>query len=290
MMAALGELASSAPDLYDEAVATKRGLRALKDSGKYTPAEIKKARNTLIWGGGTYGAHALADAAISAGTSSFNQLAKQTDSPEVAVGATLAPMLAKRLVKPMITGAVSAAFTRSAKKSPVITPAEAEGLRRQMGVRAQIYEADPEILEDNAAYVRGGGHRGPLRGFRQASVETLLAEKDRKKRTGQASEVLRRGGVLLPKTASVAADEWEKDPPSLGKRIAKGVGLGALTVGTAGGLIAASDPKTTKRLIQHVRQHGIKGLKKFKLASIGPPARETLSRTHWPALAKALAK
>jgi hypothetical protein len=301
LMAAVGQLAAGAPELYSEGTATFRGLKALKESGKYTPEEMKKMRNTLLWAGGTYLAPRLVDAGFAAGGAALQKyrpditshISRQVEeSPDAALGLALGYGGAKRLAKILVGAPFGAGFVSSSKKAPPMTPSEAEVLRKQMGVGAQIYEAEPEVIGENAAYMPGGQNYGMFKKPKEEMLgELLAAEEDKGKQKARIKQILTEGGIILPKQKTGAErEEWKKKPPSLGKRIAKGVGLGALTLGTAGGLIAASDPALTKKVVQTVKEHGLKGLKTLKLASAEPPACETLSRAHWPTLAKVLVK
>lgn len=300
-MAAIGELAAGAPELYSEGTASVRGLRALKESGKYTPEELSKMRNTLLWAGGTYLAPRLVDAGFSAGVataqkrhpvfmSTLKEAIKQ--DPTGAIGLGVAYGGAKRIAKVLVGAPLGAGFVSSSRKGPPMTPAEAAALKKQMGVSGQIYEAKPEIMGENAAYMPGGQNYGLFKPNKERMLNELLTtEEDKGKQKKKVQQILTEGGVILPKTKKAAAkDEWKKPPPSMGKRVAKGLGVGALALGTAGGLMAASDPALTKQVYKTLREKGLKGLKTLKLASAESPACETLSRAHWPTLAKVLVK
>jgi hypothetical protein len=300
-MAAIGELASGAPELYSEGTASFRGMRGLKESGKYTPEELKKMRNTLLWAGSTYLAPRLVDAGFSAGVASLNkkypdfmgQLAEATkQDPTGSIGLALGYGGAKRIAKVLVGAPLGAGFVSSSRKGPPMTPAEAAALKKQMGVSGQIYEAKPEVIGENAAYMPGGQNYGLFKPDKEKMLNELLTtEEDKAEQKKKVQRILTEGGVILPKRKQAAAkDEWKKPPPSLGKRVAKGLGVGALALGTAGGLMAASDPALTKKVYKTIREKGLKGLKTLKLASAEPPACETLSRAHWPALAKVLVK
>lgn len=173
--------------------------------------------------------------------------------------------------------------------------AEAEALRQQMNVKGGIYRG-VDAIGSNAFYVPPGQHEGWGRKEREKDVGQILHEDNSSKKL--IRQILEQGGIIAPHLADKEKKAEEKPKKkSLIGRIAKGLGLGAVTLGTGAGLVAASDPKGVKDFYQKVKAWRLtrgtvkdlgRALKTMKVGSAAPSSCETLSSAHWPTLAKVL--
>jgi len=294
-VAAVGKLLAAAPEVFSEGVASRRGYNALKESGKYTPEELKKVRNTLLSAGSTYVAPPVIgalDAAATAALQRSGHLENILNSEAV-----IPYLLAPHALSMGVGAGLGALFDRQAKKSPSMGNEEAEALRQQMGVKGNIYRGVDEI-GSNAFYVPPGQHEGWGRKGREKDVGQILHEDNKNKKL--VRQLLEQGGIIAPHFPGKEKKGEEKPKKkSLIGRMAKGLGLGAVTLGTGAGLVAASDPEGTKKFFQTVKAwrqaRGTakelgRALKTMKVGSAAPASCETLSSAHWPTLAKVLVK
>jgi len=294
--AGLGDLVADLPTLTSEGVASLRGYKALKGTGAYTPEQLANIRNTLLSAGSTYAGRTLMDVGQSAGMAALQRAGKLEDL--VSAGGPLVIAL-PFLAKAGVGAGLGALFSRTAKKNPLLEEAKAEDLRQQMGVKGQIYKGAPKLLEDNALYLPPGQHEGWFRKSVEQDLGRLLAGRPSKKTVRQLME---EGGVVMPLSKPPKEKKAEAEQPkkkSLIGRIGKGIGLGAVTLGTGAGILAASDPEATKEVYQTVKGWRLakgslkdlgRALKNMKLGSAAPASCEKLSSAHWPTLAKVLVK
>jgi len=237
------------PTLVEEAGASLRGLKAMKESGQYSPEELKSARNLLLHAGGTYLGGALGEAAGAAGA------------------AKLWPALRKARLDPQGSGAISAALPlaglslgsglphiglkKHMRGGSLISPEQAEEMRTAMGAKAGLHRLGPVGSKAiGSAYAR----------FDPESLHTPsdkeIAELGKIVHKGTpevGQDIVNRGGVLLEplkplKKAAEAKKEPERKPFS--HRLVKKLGLGALSLGVAAPIIYASLPPTAKQKVR----------------------------------------
>jgi hypothetical protein len=241
-MAGIGKL----PVLVEEAGATIRGLKALKESGKYTPEELVKARNVLLHAGATYLGGALGragGAALGAALVKGN-LSKSLDpdaARAVVGGAIAAPWIA-----PMIGASLAGiGLIKHIDKGPTLKSDRAEQLRKQMAVAAILNRLKDKHKEEAGFYMPPDPDALHILTPRK-SIESALQSITHGESKAKIKKSLDIGGVFVPsikKTKSkTAAAKKEKKPEqkSFGRRLGKKLGLGAVSLGVAAPIVAAA--------------------------------------------------
>lgn len=125
-LAALATGAGFLPILAEEAGASFRGMRALRESGKFSEEELRKARNTLYKAFGTYLSTVAGITGSIAGLGARSRVGRILGEAAPALGSLGALGLA-------------AAAAASIEGSPKLTKEDAEKIRAGMGVKAKIY-------------------------------------------------------------------------------------------------------------------------------------------------------
>lgn len=242
-IAALSQVAAQAPTLIDEATASFKAVKELEKTKSFTPEEIKKMKRHLISAGATY----LGQAAVSTGMAA---------GAAAAVRYKADPLLAVpvgHLASVAVGIPLGKLFQRMGKGTPVITERQAKALKKQMRVQAQIYKGRKN-MPGTALYIpkQPGGIFHKLR---VGQISNLLESKSKNK-SRTAETILREGGVLLtPQSMKQKRDlqrKWsgmkkvgakKEEKPGVLRRVAKGVGLGAVTLGVGGGIAALAAGK-----------------------------------------------
>jgi hypothetical protein len=289
--AALTSFLADAPGLADEAIASYKGMKNLRKSGKFNDAELKKMRNHLLAAGSTYLGQAAVSAGMAAGTGA---LVKQRGFDEAL---TLMPPGTSNLAKLLMGVATTSVVNRAGKKVPVIRPEVAESLRGQMSVKAPLYRGG-KALEGNAAYV----HKADLypdsgrmakwwHGVKADMINGMLHDQGKGKDRKTALKILAGGGIVVPqheiKRKRDLKKTAEKEYPTKGKRLAKGLALGGLTGATALGVLAATNPGATKQIAGRLRGRLQAAIARRQAIKAGVKLAEA---QYWSALADTLTR
>jgi hypothetical protein len=171
------------PTLADEAIASYSAMKELKASGKLSVKELKTARNQLLQAGATYLSGAVASAGAAA---SFGGGRNSAQVGRIAALAGTAGNLS-------MIGVLS----KTLGKSPKISKANLEKLRKQMGVKAQIYERkrDAGPLAELGAYYASKPTGKVSKWLTKKQIKGHVTNK-------QLQQILREGGVVLPRAAA----------------------------------------------------------------------------------------
>lgn len=181
----LGALAAGAgfvPMLADEAIASFKGMKTLRERKKFTPEQLSGMRNQLLKAFGTYAATTagVAGAVAAAGTKMPHEI----------------PMLAGGLTA-LGLGAHMAATLEDTPKENMKS---LDQMRKGMGVKAGIYER--QVLPHEGLGGRwselGAFYTQPLK----SKIMRVLAEKelgDMIKNQKKLDKVIAEGGVVLPR-------------------------------------------------------------------------------------------
>jgi len=246
-VAAISRGISQIPALVDEATASYTALKELEKTKGFTTAEHKKMRRHLLSAGATYLGQAAVQTGMAAGAAAA---VNYKADPLAALPLGLAASLGVGI-------GLGKLMQHVGKNSPVITPAQGDRLKKQMQVQAGIYRGK-QNLQGVAAYVTK--YPGKLtRDMRLKVISSMLPGKQ-KNTMNAAKRMLREGGIIVsPQELARKVDRTRRWPlmqkaaaekkPRLAGRIAKGVGLGAVTLGTAGGIAALALGKHERRLI-----------------------------------------
>lgn len=172
------------PMLSREAIASYNAMKALKETGKYTDKELGAMRGQLMRAGGTY----LSAAGGLVGGAYMTAKGK----PLSFLPTVLAPLV----------GTITAAtMVGNLENTPKSSGDQLEELRHQMGVKAKTYESDPKLpgaggrwAELSAAYVSPTKNK-----IMAALAEREISRRLKKKDIKTLQEVIREGGLILPK-------------------------------------------------------------------------------------------
>jgi hypothetical protein len=186
-------LVGEVPTLVDEALATYNGLKALKESGKLTDEQLRKARNQLLQAGGTYASGAVGN--ILAGTAAGMVFKGTGGNRAAAMMAAVVPEVAG------ILGA-HAIVERAIKETPGtprIPKKSLDALKKLMKVKAEIYQRKLQkgerkgVRSEWGAFMMPGSKHEFMREMVRDEVKQSLEPRDKKK----LEKILREGGVFL---------------------------------------------------------------------------------------------
>lgn len=185
--ATLGAAATAIPTLVREGTASYHAMKAMRQTGKFTDEDLKKARGQLLRAGGTYLASAIGLIGSAAAASSNN--------PKV-VGAASVPMALGGLS----ALGLGASMVAGLEGSPKVSKEDLEALRAGMNVKAKIYDTKPQPglggrwHELSAAYVPAIKNK-----LISAIAEADVGSRAKTKNIHELRQLLREGGVLLPR-------------------------------------------------------------------------------------------
>lgn len=186
--AALLQMGSTVPTLLDEARASFRGVRALERDGRFSAEEKKKMRKHLYAAGGTYLAQAGISTGMMAGLGELRRVG--AFDGKVKPGRIIAGA-AGLVALPLLSRWAQKSFKESSKQVPILTDRNATRLRKDMKVRAQIYEG--KNLKGNAMYIPGQTVSGPVS---RDALRNVLPKLLKKKGKTTVNTILREGGVV----------------------------------------------------------------------------------------------
>ena len=170
--AALASGAGILPLLADEASASFKAISALKKSKNMSEADVSRAKKQLLMAGGTY-------AALAAGAVGTAAAAKATASPVAFL--------------PILSGAIGSAVLGNVlrkdlnKRGKNLGDRDAQGLRKQMGVKAAIHKIKGPTT--GAAFVPG--LKGPMKSLNRLMLRRAVGK-------NKARKISQEGGVIIP--------------------------------------------------------------------------------------------
>jgi hypothetical protein len=188
--AAIASTMIMAPTLIEEARASIKGVRALKNTNSFSTKELKAMRGQLLSAYGTYAAVAGGLVGSTAAWAKAIQGKKNSHWHALLSPASLltAEILKKGLVK---------RFRGQGNRTPIIRSADAKTLRGAMKVKAGIYNGKPN-LPGTALYVRKNKFKSDnIRKAFASEIAKLLKDGDKKQRESAARKMLREGGVIV---------------------------------------------------------------------------------------------
>jgi hypothetical protein len=247
-MAGVGQL----PTLVEEAGATMRGLKALKESEKYDEEELKRARNVLLHAGATY----LGAALGRVGTAALaGHLVKASPSSEKLEAGIVGTIMGPAGLGPQLGAALAGiGLHQHIDSSPTITARDAEQLKKQIGSVAVFNRLKDKHKKDAGFYLPPDPDRLGLL-LSKENLEKMIRDATHKGTTGQARKSVDIGGVFVPaikktKSKTAAAKKPKKEEKSFGKRLGKKLGLGAASLAVAAPIAALAMGKKNRGKIK----------------------------------------